>query len=503
MDITSVIALGPVAPASPAAPASASNPAGASERGDAADTGDAQAASFAALLAGATGDADDASPLASPGLRVHGGRTPVDGVEGAFDGQDPGLRGLEVDSERLLARTARSGPDASRITDRATRPEDLTLSPEMSELLGALEIAPRLAAADTDATTDTPEADIDLEAEDTLAARRAGFSTEPDAAAATSAADRLAGLAMPNPGAATAMRTLEAAARGRTATGSTPSVDEISAKAARPPRAGRADALDRAAAGATVASGPGQAAAALRTGKAASTAELARIGAERTSSADAAPGGATGTATLAGDPLKPTGLPSATPSAAAPGSAGDLMRSGVLGASAATASASASSTGTGAAGLPPGAVFQAQLSAALESPAFAPALGVQLRTLIGEGIARAELQLHPADLGPISVSIQMDGMQAQVQLTAGNPLTRDTLQQAMPQLGEALREAGLSLGGGTVSQQPSSSDPSGGQGPSRGHGARGIDGGAGEHTLDGTDPRVATQAPRGLLDLYA
>jgi flagellar hook-length control protein FliK len=97
---------------------------------------------------------------------------------------------------------------------------------------------------------------------------------------------------------------------------------------------------------------------------------------------------------------------------------------------------------------------QAQLPASPGSPDFGPQLGAQITTFVRDGIEHAQLHLNPADMGPVSVQIQLDGQAAQVHLSADHPLTRQALEASMPQLASQLSEAGLTLSGGGVFEQP-------------------------------------------------
>lgn len=106
---------------------------------------------------------------------------------------------------------------------------------------------------------------------------------------------------------------------------------------------------------------------------------------------------------------------------------------------------------SGAASASAPAPFEAQLSAALGSPEFAPALGVQMSILAKEGVQEARLHLNPADMGPIAVQIAVDGQHARVHFQADLAATRDALQASLPDLASAMREAGLMLAGGDVS----------------------------------------------------
>ena len=105
---------------------------------------------------------------------------------------------------------------------------------------------------------------------------------------------------------------------------------------------------------------------------------------------------------------------------------------------------------------PTGAATPAQVSIAAHfgTPAFAPALAASVSLLARDGVQEARLQLHPAELGPIAVQIALDGAQARVDFTAEVAATRHAIEAGLPELASALREAGLTLAGGGVFQQP-------------------------------------------------
>ena len=136
------------------------------------------------------------------------------------------------------------------------------------------------------------------------------------------------------------------------------------------------------------------------------------------------------------------------------------------------------------------------------SPEFAPGLGAQVSLLVKDGVQEARLQLNPAEMGPITVQIQVDGSNAQVSFSAEHAFTRDRIEQALPVLAGALQESGLTLTcGGVFEQQPR--QPQGDAAPS----ARGR-GGSGRADDDGGGDiaPVAARAPRaarGAVDLYA
>lgn len=107
-----------------------------------------------------------------------------------------------------------------------------------------------------------------------------------------------------------------------------------------------------------------------------------------------------------------------------------------------------------ATGVSASAPAEARIAATPGSADFASQLGAQLSTFVKDGIEHAKLELHPVELGPVTVQIQIDGNTAQVNLTAEQAPTRAALEDALPQLAGSLREAGLTLTGGGVFEQP-------------------------------------------------
>jgi hypothetical protein len=162
----------------------------------------------------------------------------------------------------------------------------------------------------------------------------------------------------------------------------------------------------------------------------------------------------------------------------------------------------------GAAGLSPAGLRDAGPAPAaavtvhtpLDAPGFGREFGLQVSVLARGGVQQAELRLNPAEMGPVSVQIALDGTQARIDFGADLAATRDVLQASLPALAAALRDAGLTLAGGGVSQhgggardRDTASTP--GDGPFAGRGER------------GDAPRatavVRRTARAGGVDLYA
>jgi flagellar hook-length control protein FliK len=151
------------------------------------------------------------------------------------------------------------------------------------------------------------------------------------------------------------------------------------------------------------------------------------------------------------------------------------------------------------------AVAEAFLAATPGQSGFAPQLGAQLTLFAREGVQFARLQLNPAELGPVWVQIQLEGQAAQVHLAAENAFTREQLGDALPALAGSLREAGLTLNGGGVFDQPRQHEAFGD--PDRGAAAASARGGAAPGASEAHDAAPgALQMPprrRGIVDLIA
>ncbi|SEL74078.1 flagellar hook-length control protein FliK [Halomonas daqiaonensis] len=146
---------------------------------------------------------------------------------------------------------------------------------------------------------------------------------------------------------------------------------------------------------------------------------------------------------------------------------------------------------------------QASIQAPVSSPAWPQQLGQQLvRLSQGGGEQRVELQLHPAELGPLSVSLKMGDQGAQAQFLSANAQVRQALEQAIPQLREALAEQGISLGETSVGEQRNGNgDEAQGQ-PGGMLAAAEVDEGS-EGAPGASDGKVRDLSLDGRVDLYA
>ena len=144
--------------------------------------------------------------------------------------------------------------------------------------------------------------------------------------------------------------------------------------------------------------------------------------------------------------------------------------------------------------------FSAHLAAAVNSPAFAPALATQVSWLVQEGQQHARLTLNPADLGPVAVRITLEGTQARIDFHAAIASTRAAIEASLPTLAAALHDNGMTLAGGGVSD----GQPRPGTQGDRAHSDQGLaERGAGDEAADPHATSLPLRPARGLVDLVA
>ena len=163
-----------------------------------------------------------------------------------------------------------------------------------------------------------------------------------------------------------------------------------------------------------------------------------------------------------------------------------------------------------AAGLPPLSLpplpatpqaVRAEVAAPIGHPSFGDDLSYKVLVLTGQRVQSAELSVTPADLGPISVSIEVRGQEAALSFGAAHATTRAALEDALPRLREMLAAQGLQLAQAQVGDVPRRGF---GDAP-RGQGARG--GGSGSdapRALQGVAGTEAGGQPRrlGIIDIH-
>lgn len=144
------------------------------------------------------------------------------------------------------------------------------------------------------------------------------------------------------------------------------------------------------------------------------------------------------------------------------------------------------------------------LSAPLGSSDWQQGLGQQLVGLYQRGDKQIDLHLHPADLGPLSISLKLADSGAQAQFISAHPQVRAAVEQALPELRAALASQGIALGEASVgSQQQPNREPQANQ--SGNNGSRdplvAAVGEAGSQTGDA--PGIPLRVGNGRVDLYA
>lgn len=87
----------------------------------------------------------------------------------------------------------------------------------------------------------------------------------------------------------------------------------------------------------------------------------------------------------------------------------------------------------------------ADINARLGTPEWQQSVSQHITLFTRQGQQRAELTLHPQDLGQITISMKLDDNQAQLQMLAGHGHVRAALEAALPQLRTQLADSGIQL----------------------------------------------------------
>jgi flagellar hook-length control protein FliK len=82
---------------------------------------------------------------------------------------------------------------------------------------------------------------------------------------------------------------------------------------------------------------------------------------------------------------------------------------------------------------------------------WADAFSERVLTMAGKQVQRAEIRLHPAELGSVQIRISVEDDATTLSFTAQSAVARDAIEQALPRLRELFADSGLTLGNATVS----------------------------------------------------
>ena len=136
------------------------------------------------------------------------------------------------------------------------------------------------------------------------------------------------------------------------------------------------------------------------------------------------------------------------------------------------------------------------IQAPVSSAAFADEVSARVTGLAQSGITQAQLQLSPADLGPVQVHITLQSGQASVWFGATHADTRAALEQSLPRLRELFAGAGMPLTDSGVFREPPQQQPT--QSPAAAGSSR-----TGGETLTAPTVTQVTNIRLALLDTYA
>ena len=143
------------------------------------------------------------------------------------------------------------------------------------------------------------------------------------------------------------------------------------------------------------------------------------------------------------------------------------------------------------------------IEAPVGSPRFVDETAQQVTWLVKNGLSEAEIRVKPADMGPISVRIEMNQNEATISFAVTQPETRAAVQDSLHRLTEMLADSGISLGEANVGGQNFTQQPR--DGGLSGRNRVTFVPGRGDDAIAGMPAgrRMIPERARGLVDTFA
>ena len=101
----------------------------------------------------------------------------------------------------------------------------------------------------------------------------------------------------------------------------------------------------------------------------------------------------------------------------------------------------------------PATTYQGSISQSFGHSDWNTGMGKQVLMLVNQNIRSAELKLHPANLGPIEVRVDVNDDEVSIALSSRHAAVRDAMEMALPRLREMFEENGMHLADADISQQ--------------------------------------------------
>ncbi|WP_434983843.1 flagellar hook-length control protein FliK [Vreelandella zhaodongensis] len=151
----------------------------------------------------------------------------------------------------------------------------------------------------------------------------------------------------------------------------------------------------------------------------------------------------------------------------------------------------------------PNSLTATTLNTPVTSPAWPSQLGQQLIQFAQRGGEhQVKMQLHPAELGPLSITLKVTEQGAQAHFLSSHAAVRQVIEQAIPQLREALAEQGISLDDTSVGEQQNPNEQSFAQ-QMPGKNAGNQKGEQGNDSAPSPVEENSQETPDGRVDIYA
>ncbi len=101
----------------------------------------------------------------------------------------------------------------------------------------------------------------------------------------------------------------------------------------------------------------------------------------------------------------------------------------------------------------PNGVTQVTVATPVHQPQWTEDFAQKVTWVATQRNQSAELHLNPAQLGPLEISLKLNGDHATLQFNSAHAAVREAIEQSIPRLRDMMAESGIALGNATVSDQ--------------------------------------------------
>lgn len=145
----------------------------------------------------------------------------------------------------------------------------------------------------------------------------------------------------------------------------------------------------------------------------------------------------------------------------------------------------------------------AAINTPVTQPGWGDELGLKITWMATQRNQSAELHLNPPQLGPLDVTLKMNGDQATALFTSPHAAVREAIEQALPRLREMLADSGIMLSNAMVSDQSAKNNQDNAPRKAQGKSATGAADNTAEINTAADSRHSSVRRHQGMVDTFA